>query len=157
VYLSTDGGGSWSGFNDGFTDAAMVMDLSISRKNKALRAVTHGNGVFERRLFDGTTGVNDAAVTVHSFRLEQNYPNPFNPATTIEYNVGTDAHPSLQKLVTVKIYNVLGKEIATLVNERKMPGVYTLRFDASSFPSGTYFYQLHSGSTVISKKMLLLK
>lgn len=160
VYLSTDGGSSWTGFNDGFTDAAMVMDLSISRKNKALRAVTHGNGVFERRLNDGTTGVEEPSVVAHSFRLEQNYPNPFNPSTTIQYSI-PEHLPDFKNpeglIVTIKMYDISGKEIATLVNEQKNAGSHSVRWDASRLSSGAYFVRMTAGNFTASRKMTLVK
>jgi len=81
----------------------------------------------------------------------QNYPNPFNPATVISYKV------PLSSYVTLKIYNMLGQEVATLVNEVQDAGVKVARFDASNFPSGVYFYKLSAGSFTYVKKMLLMK
>ena len=86
-----------------------------------------------------------------SYRLFQNYPNPFNPSTTIKYSI-----PKLS-FVTIKIYDVLGSEVATLVNEEKPVGTYELNWNAANLPSGVYFYQLKAGSFVQTKKMLLLK
>ena len=86
-----------------------------------------------------------------SCRLEQNYPNPFNPATVIKFKV-----PSSQ-VVTLKVYDLLGREVATLVNEEKSPGNYEVKFDGNNLASGMYIYRLQSGSTVLSKKMLLMK
>jgi hypothetical protein len=86
-----------------------------------------------------------------TFTLEQNYPNPFNPSTTIKYVV------SSSQFVSLKVYDVLGDEIAILVNEEKPSGNYEVEYNASSLPSGVYFYQLKSGSFVETKKMLLLK
>ena len=85
------------------------------------------------------------------FILAQNYPNPFNPSTTIKYSIPHQSN------VILKIYDVLGKEIETLVNEEKTVGNYQVEFDASSFSSGVYFYQLRAGEFVQTKKMLLLK
>ena len=85
------------------------------------------------------------------FSLEQNYPNPFNPATSIRYAIN-----SKQK-VHLLVYNVLGKEIATLVNEAKPAGNYEVSFDASKLSSGVYFYQLQAGSFVETKKMILIR
>ena len=90
------------------------------------------------------------------FTLEQNYPNPFNPSTVIRYtipSVGT----SLIKFVQLKVYDVLGNEIATLVNEEKQPGVYEVEFDASILSSGTYFYKLKAAEFFETNKMILLK
>ncbi len=85
------------------------------------------------------------------FALLQNYPNPFNPVTSIQYIVG-----SLQ-FVTLKVYDVLGNEIATLVNEEKQPGIYEVDFDATNLASGIYYYQIRDGSFTETKKMVLIK
>ena len=85
------------------------------------------------------------------FSLEQNYPNPFNPETVIEYRL------PLKSAVTLKIFDILGNEIRTLVNEEQNPGKYTIRFDASRLASGVYFYRLNAGDFSSAKKMLLLK
>lgn len=83
--------------------------------------------------------------------LRQNYPNPFNPRTTISYEVSANC------FVSLRIYDLLGREVRTLVNERKNPGTYEVVFDASSLPSGVYFYRLTTGGFVSAKKMLILK
>jgi hypothetical protein len=83
--------------------------------------------------------------------LFQNYPNPFNPSTVINYQVAKKGNVSL------KVFNVLGREIALLVNEEKPAGSYSVNFNATSIPSGVYFYQIKSGSYLAAKKMLLLK
>ncbi len=88
---------------------------------------------------------------VHGFRLEHNYPNPFNPSTTIRYALPRSGH------VTLKVYNLLGHEIANLVNEDKAPGRYEARWDASQFASGVYFYRLVAGSFTETKKLVLLR
>ena len=85
------------------------------------------------------------------FMLEQNYPNPFNPSTNIGYQLADGSK------VTLKIYDVLGKEIATLINEYKPAGKYEIEFDASNLPSGVYFYQLISGENIATKKLVLIK
>ncbi len=86
-----------------------------------------------------------------SWSLLQNFPNPFNPSTEIEYSIPKDG------LVTVKVYNILGKEIATLVNKEQSQGSYSINFNASKFASGTYVYRLQSGDYSLIKKMTLLK
>jgi hypothetical protein len=83
--------------------------------------------------------------------MEQNYPNPFNPSTKIKYSVPQSSN------VVIKIFDVLGNEIETLVNEEKSTGTYELTWYATNLPSGVYFYQLNAGSFVETKKMLLLK
>ena len=91
-----------------------------------------------------------------SFRLEQNYPNPFNPVTTIKYSI-PDVGISFMKFVSLKVYNTLGEEVATLVNERQSPGTYKLTFDGSNLPSGVYIYRLIAGNYSAAKKLILLK
>jgi hypothetical protein len=85
------------------------------------------------------------------FALEQNYPNPFNPTTTIQYTIPTS------QLVQLRIYNVLGKEVATLVNQNQSPGSYKIEFNSSKLSSGTYIYTLKTNYGSISKKMIVMK
>jgi hypothetical protein len=85
------------------------------------------------------------------FSLEQNYPNPFNPVTTISYSIPAQAN------VKLDVYNILGQKVVTLVNEFKLSGRYSIEFNAESFASGIYIYQLTSGNYTLTKKMLLLK
>jgi hypothetical protein len=87
-----------------------------------------------------------------SFALYQNYPNPFNPTTSIRYEINST------QLVTLTVYNVLGKEVATLVNREQHPGIYSVTFDASGLSSGVYFYVLKAGSEFTqTRKMILIK
>jgi hypothetical protein len=85
------------------------------------------------------------------YSISQNYPNPFNPSTEIEFNLPESG------LTTLKVFDILGKEITTLVNEQMQAGNYKLTFDASNLPSGIYFYSLHANDFVSTKKMVLLK
>ncbi len=85
------------------------------------------------------------------FKLEQNYPNPFNPTTKMSFVIG---HSSL---VSLKVFDVLGRDVATLVNEPKEPGVYEVSFDATNLTSGVYFYRMATTSVVLTKKLLLLR
>jgi hypothetical protein len=104
-----------------------------------------------------TIGINKISSEVpRTFRLEQNYPNPFNPTTKIKFQIpsGVKRQTSDVKLV---IYDVLGHEIQTLVNEKLQPGTYEVTFDGSNFASGIYFYQLKSGNFIETKKMLMIK
>jgi hypothetical protein len=87
----------------------------------------------------------------YRFQLEQNYPNPFNPSTTISYNV------PIQTEVRIAVYDILGKEVTTLVNTVKMPGTYQVSFNASQLTSGIYFYQMRAGSYSQTRKMMLLE
>jgi hypothetical protein len=83
--------------------------------------------------------------------LKQNYPNPFNPSTSIQYTIGD------MQFVSLKVYDILGNEVATLVNSEKPAGVYEVEWNAGNVPSGVYFYQLKTGSFVLTMKMLLVK
>ncbi|MCP5062882.1 MAG: T9SS type A sorting domain-containing protein [Ignavibacteriae bacterium] len=92
------------------------------------------------------------------FELYQNYPNPFNPTTTIKYSVPVvDAKFASTTNVTLKTYDILGKNVATLVNKKQSSGNYEVNFDATNLTSGVYYYQLRSGDFVETKKMILLK
>jgi len=98
-----------------------------------------------------------------NFGLSQNYPNPFNPTTTIQFSlpsIGSEdakGRAGVGSKVILKIYDVLAREVATLVNEEFAPGTYTREWDASEFPSGIYFYRLHTGDVVETKKLMLLR
>ncbi len=97
------------------------------------------------------TGIEDELNPVNTFTLSQNYPNPFNPATNIEYQIPNAG------FVTLKIYDVLGNEVVTLINVEKPAGSYTVQFDGSRLSSGVYFYRLKSGINTLVKKLILLK
>jgi hypothetical protein len=97
-----------------------------------------------------TTAVNETSSPL-SFRLDQNYPNPFNPSTSITYQVNSTGHVSL------KVFDVLGRQIATLVDEHKAAGTYTARWDGLNVPSGSYIYRLTNDGNVAAKTMILLK
>jgi len=125
---------------------------------------THGAGVFSA---DYAVNVEDNFAQPEDFKLYQNYPNPFgkaipsgNPSTTIKYSipniVRTSQDLSSQNTI-LKVYNVLGQEITTLVNKQQQPGQYEVKFDASHLPSGTYIYSLTIGAFKQSKKMIFLK
>ncbi len=123
--------------------------------------------------FDGSFEYSDiVAIEIISpvkFSLEQNYPNPFNPTTKIKYSIPSviASGAKQSQLVTLKVYDVLGNEVAILVNEEKPAGSYEVEFSAKggsasggnaiNLPSGTYFYQLTSGNIVATRKMILLK
>ncbi len=100
----------------------------------------------------GITGVSESVdLQPSEFSLEQNYPNPFNPSTTINYSIPNE------ELVSLKIFNSLGEEVAELLNETKPTGNYSVSFNASQLSSGVYFYKISAGSFSNSKKMVLLK
>jgi hypothetical protein len=99
-----------------------------------------------------TTGLReDPTQTAYTYDLAQNFPNPFNPATHFRFSI------SDLGFVTLKIYDVIGKEVATLIREELRPGNYTVRWDASQFPSGIYFSRLLAGTFSTTRKLVLLK
>ena len=98
-----------------------------------------------------STGINDNENLPLKFSLEQNYPNPFNPSTIIRYSVPSNEYVSL------KLFDVLGNEVSTLVNEQKSAGNYEIKFNANNLASGIYFYKMTAGSFRSVKKLLLLK
>ncbi len=102
--------------------------------------------------FNEVTSIDERKeLVIKKYRLSQNYPNPFNPTTTIKYSV-----PKLS-FVTIKIYDVLGSEVAVIVNEENLAGFYDVDFNAANLPSGVYFYRIQAGDFIQTKKMLLLK
>jgi len=113
-------------------------------------------GLMIKTTTGGTTGIKIINGIAESFLLEQNYPNPFNPGTKIRFDI-----PSLEggrgRMVTLKIYDALGREVAALVNEQLQPGTYEIDFDASHLTSGIYYYRLSAGNFSETKKMVLLK
>lgn len=140
----------------------VVASGSYPRNSAALVGATYimSNDIkyfkLDRHRFSTLTSVEDKSdqKIPNQFYLENNYPNPFNPATTIEFSVPASSE---NNLVSLKIYDVLGNEVATLVNEQKSPGNYKVNFNAKNLSSGIYFYILRFNNSSITKKMVLLK
>jgi Secretion system C-terminal sorting domain len=134
-------------------DTLANFNLAYNTSAKAYTGADNGLPAGDLRWFPGVTGITKGSNSVvpGSFSLNQNYPNPFNPSTLISYSI-----PKAQ-LVTLKVYNVLGQHVATLVNEQQSAGSHQINFDASKLSSGVYLYKLESGNFVQTKKMMLLK
>ncbi len=130
----------------GFDDAGYAY---LGTANAWLEHPTYGIFKSKNKILTGIK--NQELLSYKVFSLSQNYPNPFNPTTTIRYQI---PHAGF---VSLKIYDVLGKETAALVNEEKPAGEYNVTFDGSNLSSGVYFYQLKSGSFVETKKLILMK
>ncbi len=113
--------------------------------------MSNGQTFWADTISQEATGIEDNNRIPLSFNLSQNYPNPFNPSTKISYSIPEQA------LVTLKVFDILGKEVRALVNEEKRAGTYEINFKTSNLSSGIYFYQLRAGSFVETKKMVLLK
>jgi hypothetical protein len=149
IVLSTDNGTTWTRTDTGL---ATQWSMAITLVGSDLYAGSWGQGVWRRPLSEIISSVGASNLTVPAkFYLDQNYPNPFNPSTTINYQLPR------QSQVTLKVFDVLGREVSTLVNENKKPGSYEVEFDGSKLPSGVYFYRLQAGIFLETKKLLLLK
>jgi hypothetical protein len=101
--------------------------------------------------YDLATNTGNNTSLVNSYKLHQNYPNPFNPTTKIKFDIPK------QNFVSLKIYDISGREVASLINGERSSGSYEVEFDGSYLASGTYFYKIQSGDFVEVKKMVLLK
>lgn len=133
----------------GFLNDTILIYTNIPDENSILKIKTKVQYLL--------TSIEDDEIFPTEFSLSQNYPNPFNPNTLIEYVIARDPDKSGKQSVTLKIYDILGIEIATLVNEEKSPGNYSVTFDGSTLTSGIYFYQLRANNFVETKKMILMK
>lgn len=152
VYTTSDNGIHW--LNTGIKDLTFrrVYPSSLIIQDSILFAGSHNSGVWSRPISDLLTDINEEEPQLPlQFLLSQNYPNPFNPLTSIEYQV------SISIMVTLKVYDLLGNEIATLINERKAPGNYKIEFNGRNLSSGIYFYKISAGNYHKVRKMILLK
>ncbi len=148
IFTTTTGGAQWESQISGVTANLLGVDFLDAHNGIAI-----GNGgIILTTNNGGLTGVRDPHGSLPtSITLEQNYPNPFNPATTISFAIPSRARVSL------KIFDVLGREVSTIVNEELQPGSYARQWNASAFASGVYFYRFEAGSFTETKKLLLLK
>ncbi len=157
VFLSTDSGANWLSVNDGLGDE-QVNALGVN--SSLMYAGTYGGGVWFRWLHELVGSVYQPSSELPlRFSLEQNYPNPFNPVAVIRYQLPVNS------VVTLKVYNILGQEVATLANGMEEAGFKSVQFDGGNFSSGVYFYRLQAGNPSASsgrgftdiKKMLLVR
>ena len=132
---------------------ALILSLIITYQQKNTRGYRLKQVDFDGSFSYSTEVKVDLSLTWQTFSLEQNYPNPFNPSTLINYSLIT----RLQRLVMLKVYDVLGNEVAIIVNEEQFAGNYEVSFDAKNLSSGTYFYKLQAGTFVETKKMILMR
>jgi hypothetical protein len=164
MITSVDGGATWSEQTLPALPAShlpFLSAVSFGALNDSVQAFgatideatfTSGGQVLSYRQRLGfVTGVDDAASMPTEYDLSQNYPNPFNPSTKIGFRV-TD-----YGLVTLTVYDVLGREVQTLVNEERQAGAHSVEWNAAGAASGVYFYRLQAGGFVETKKMLLLR
>lgn len=148
IYRSSNGGTSWLGLQ-----VNPAYDLNVIKFADTLSGYAIGGRGLVLRTDDG--GLTFVSIRSHdspiSFALSQNYPNPFNPSTMISYQLPANSHVSL------KIYDVLGREVETLVNERQTVGIHSVTFEAVNLPSGVYFYRLQASLFTQTKKLVVLK
>lgn len=169
IFSSTNSGINWN--RDVYTGAEM---FSYDTKSPTPDSTyiwcvgsTGGSTGFTGKLYEAKasilTGINIISDEVpHQFVLFQNYPNPFNPGTTIKFDIPNELVPlnkGVQRGLSAKlvIYDILGREVASVINTQLRPGTYTVTWNASNYPSGIYFYKLSTGQYTQSKSMILLK
>ena len=150
VYYTTRLGASWVQLGTGLPNSP-VFDLIYHQASFKLIAATHGRSMFEVDISNLPSGINNNTTTANDFILKQNYPNPFNPETNIAYELKQKA------FVTLKVFDLSGKEVAVIVNGIKAPGSYNVKFSGADLSSGLYFYKLESGEFSEVKKMMLIK
>jgi hypothetical protein len=172
---SEDGGNNWKEFEisdknfkpqplAGLPQGYQGDNISITSGNNRLWPMWMDNRTGNYQIWTvpieiSTVDVDPTPEIISEFRLEQNYPNPFNPGTKIKFSVPSVIASATKQsqLVNVKVYDVLGNEISTLVNEEKPAGTYEIEFHSIDLSSGIYFYQLRAGSYTDTKKMILLR
>ena len=153
IFISYDYGDTWEAFNNGNPIGSIV---ELMHDNTYVYAATLGGGIYRYNKNNITSTDETISVTPKSFELNQNYPNPFNPSTRISWHSPVSGHQSL------KVYDVLGNEVATLVDEYKSAGSYEVEFlshsdEGQNLSSGIYFYKLVTGNFTETKKMILMK
>jgi len=162
ILKTTNDGGNWFTMSVPPHDSDGFVDYQFIRRNNKIYgwAITGGGRIF-KLVEQNPFGINTISNEVpKSFVLYQNYPNPFNPVTKIRFDIPTPLTPpegGKLGFVSLKIYDVLGREVAVIVNEKLAPGTYDVEWDASSFPSGVYFCSMKAGDFSAVQKMILLK
>ncbi|MBX2992047.1 MAG: T9SS type A sorting domain-containing protein [Bacteroidetes bacterium] len=152
MYVSTNNGQTWLASNAGLPTLRL---RGVRSTGTHLYVATVGHGVWRRPVGEVITDVREGGGTRFpaEFMLHQNYPNPFNPSTNIRFSIPVGTHGR----VSLQVYDILGREVATLVNELKGTGSYEVTWDATGMASGVYFYRLQAGEFMQSKRLLLLR
>lgn len=160
IFISEDVGQNWEKIdgseelNLNFSEPQPKESLIFDYEKSTIFTGTKGGGLYKYNLITSLEA--DKTLLSKEYRLEQNYPNPFNPNTVISYTIGT-GQLAVRSNVELKVYDILGKEIQTLVNKTQQPGTYKVEFSGAGLPSGIYVYKLTAGAKSLSRKMLLLK
>ena len=133
-------------------EAITITDsLGITSKYNSWYSELLSGAIINNIQYGNITDVKIPTEIPSNFYLAQNYPNPFNPTTTIKFSIPRSS------FVSIKVYDILGRAIESIVNEEKSPGIYTVKFDGSTLTSGIYFYQLKAGNYTETKKFILIK
>ncbi|HYQ87205.1 MAG TPA: T9SS type A sorting domain-containing protein, partial [Bacteroidota bacterium] len=149
VFLSTNNGTNWTTVTNGLPNTG-VWSLAVSGTN--LLAGTNGGGVYRRPLSEMITAVRTLSDDLPmEFGLQQNYPNPFNPSTTFSFSL------PFRSFVSLKVFDVLGREVSTLLSKELSAGWHSRRWEAPGFSSGVYLYRLQAGTFVETRKLILLR
>ncbi len=150
VYVSNDNGTNWMQKNEGLGHLSV---FALIIQNGYVYAGTSGGGVYKRAVSELLSIQPVSGQIPEKYSLSQNYPNPFNPSSKIKFDIsGTSSAQTL-----LSVYDLLGREVAVLVNEKLLPGEYEVYFSGASLPSGVYYYKLSSGDFTETKKMVLIK
>jgi photosystem II stability/assembly factor-like uncharacterized protein len=154
VMYTTDLGTTWQVLGTGFPTNVPCHHILLHNPSRTLYLWTHGRSIFKISIPLVGISNNHNGVPV-SYKLYQNFPNPFNPNTKIKYDIPVGAYGNTP--LRIVIYDLLGREVTTLINENLKPGTYEVQWDASAFSSGVYFYKLTAGEFGDVKKMILIK
>ncbi len=128
-----------------------VYDMALDKKGNVYLTGESNTAFGTVKYSEITTNISGNNIQLLEYKLEQNYPNPFNPSTSIGYKIG------VRNFVSLKIFDITGKEAATLVNQTQDAGSYSVDFNAANLPSGIYFYKMESGDFKVTKRMILIK
>jgi hypothetical protein len=156
-FRTTNGGVNWMVWNNGMPAANIISEMnyidSISINGKFyVVAATYGRGIFMREISgDDPIAVNNITSNAYRYELMQNYPNPFNPSTTIKFSL------PVRDFVDIKIFDIAGREMMTLISKNMSAGAHEIKFDASKFSSGIYFYRMKTEKYSRTMKMILIK
>ena len=151
AYISNNYGASWTQRNEGLSNFCLISLCILNNYIFAGTFCEMPRGVYRRPLSELVGIVPISNEIPNQFSLSQNYPNPFNPTTNVQFSIVNVQY------VTLKIFDLLGREVATLVNEQLQPGTYEVDWDGSGFASGVYYYKLVAGDYTETRKMVLMK
>ena len=148
IYFTTNGGTNWTQQQTSITSTLNSLSFVNAQTGWAVGV----NGRILKTTTGGITFIKQVSNEIPSvYKLDQNFPNPFNPSTNIKYQIAKSS------FVQLKIFDVLGKEVGSLVNEQQKPGIYEVSWNASGYPSGIYFYKVIAGTFTGAKKMVVVK